>query len=194
MRVELFDFDLPEERIALRPAAPRDSARLLVVGPDGRTEDRIVRDLPALLRAGDVLVLPYAHPHEYVSLVPERPYRFHAVRLAFDPEAVPPLRPGVAPAPEPDPEADLAAFVRHQFREVRHLPGVQDAQVRELLSQLREEAQQQLPGYRFRVGALCASLVTLLARRLPGAGRCACVGRSPGMMARPCSPGTALRR
>ena len=56
MRVDLFDFDLPEERIALRPAAPRDSARLLVVGSDGRTEDRVVRDLPALLQAGDVLV------------------------------------------------------------------------------------------------------------------------------------------
>src|SRR3954468_13464000 len=58
MRVDLFDFDLPEERIALRPAAPRDSARLLAVRPDGepRLEDRSVRDLPELLRAGDVLV------------------------------------------------------------------------------------------------------------------------------------------
>jgi S-adenosylmethionine:tRNA ribosyltransferase-isomerase len=58
MRVDLFDFDLPEERIALRPAAPRDSARLLAVRPDGepRLEDRSVRDLPNLLRAGDVLV------------------------------------------------------------------------------------------------------------------------------------------
>jgi S-adenosylmethionine:tRNA ribosyltransferase-isomerase len=58
MRVDLFDFDLPEERIALRPAAPRDSARLLTVRPDGepRLEDRSVRDLPDLLRAGDVLV------------------------------------------------------------------------------------------------------------------------------------------
>src|SRR3954453_7826778 len=58
MRVDLFDFDLPEERIALRPAAPRDSARLLAVRPDGepRLEDRSVHDLPDLLRAGDVLV------------------------------------------------------------------------------------------------------------------------------------------
>jgi len=56
MRVDLFDFDLPEERIALRPAVPRDAARLLVVQPGERLEDRIVRDLPSLLRAGDVLV------------------------------------------------------------------------------------------------------------------------------------------
>jgi S-adenosylmethionine:tRNA ribosyltransferase-isomerase len=55
MRVDAFDFDLPEERIALRPAVPRDSARLLRVAP-GNLADHVVRDLPALLRAGDVLV------------------------------------------------------------------------------------------------------------------------------------------
>jgi S-adenosylmethionine:tRNA ribosyltransferase-isomerase len=55
MRVADFDFELPPERIALRPASPRDSARLLVVRPE-TLEDRIVRDLPSLLRSGDVLV------------------------------------------------------------------------------------------------------------------------------------------
>ena len=55
MRVDLFDFELPPERIALRPASPRDAARLLVAAGDAIT-DRIVRDLPALLRPGDVLV------------------------------------------------------------------------------------------------------------------------------------------
>ncbi len=58
MRVDLFDFDLPTENIALRPARPRDSARMLVVqGRDeGPLTERIVRDLPGELRAGDVLV------------------------------------------------------------------------------------------------------------------------------------------
>ncbi|MDZ5696445.1 tRNA preQ1(34) S-adenosylmethionine ribosyltransferase-isomerase QueA [Chelativorans sp. M5D2P16] len=56
MRVELFDFDLPEERIALRPASPRDSARLLVVRPGETLGDAAVRDLPELLRHGDALV------------------------------------------------------------------------------------------------------------------------------------------
>ncbi len=56
MRVDDFDFALPEERIALRPVAPRDSAKLLRVAAD-RLSDHIVQDLPALLRAGDVLVL-----------------------------------------------------------------------------------------------------------------------------------------
>ena len=57
VRVDLFDFDLPEERIALRPARPRDAARLLVVKPGEGLDDRHVRDLPDLLAPGDVLVL-----------------------------------------------------------------------------------------------------------------------------------------
>ena len=73
MRVDLFDFELPQDRIALRPAEPRDSARMLVVNPDrepsgsqednaslkarGPFEDRIVSDLPEFLRPEDVLVV-----------------------------------------------------------------------------------------------------------------------------------------
>lgn len=57
MRVDLFDFDLPPENIALRPATPRDAARLLMVsGAGSAMTDHVVRDLPSLLRAGDVLV------------------------------------------------------------------------------------------------------------------------------------------
>ena len=56
MRVDLFDFDLPQERIALRPVAPRDAAKMLVVDGAAPFADRQVRDLPNLLRAGDVLV------------------------------------------------------------------------------------------------------------------------------------------
>ena len=58
MRVDLFDFELPDQRIALRPAVPRDSARLLTVNPNIAPElaDRSVRDLADLLDPGDVLV------------------------------------------------------------------------------------------------------------------------------------------
>lgn len=56
MRVDLFDFDLPEDRIALRPASPRDAARMLVVMPGERFGDFQAHDLPDLLEPGDALV------------------------------------------------------------------------------------------------------------------------------------------
>jgi S-adenosylmethionine:tRNA ribosyltransferase-isomerase len=57
MRTDLFDFVLPEDRIALRPAHPRDAARLLVVRPGAALEDRTMHDLPDLLWPGDALVV-----------------------------------------------------------------------------------------------------------------------------------------
>ncbi|MFB0489756.1 S-adenosylmethionine:tRNA ribosyltransferase-isomerase [Methylobacterium sp. OAE515] len=56
MRVDLFDFDLPETSIALRPAEPRDAGRMLIVRPGEAPADRFVRDLPGALRPGDALV------------------------------------------------------------------------------------------------------------------------------------------
>src|SRR6187402_3982559 len=59
MRTDLFDYDLPPDRIALRPVSPRDAAKLLVVRPGAEPafQDRGVRDLPDLLRPGDALVV-----------------------------------------------------------------------------------------------------------------------------------------
>jgi S-adenosylmethionine:tRNA ribosyltransferase-isomerase len=57
LRVDLFDFELPEDRIALRPVHPRDAARLLVVKPGEGPADAFVRDLPDQLRPGDALVV-----------------------------------------------------------------------------------------------------------------------------------------
>ncbi len=59
MLTELFDYELPSECIALRPVSPRDAARMLVVRPSiqSELEDRMVRDLPKLLRPGDALVV-----------------------------------------------------------------------------------------------------------------------------------------
>ncbi len=57
MKVDLFDFDLPEDRIALHPVSPRDSAKMLVVAEDGGLADHVVTDLEMILRAGDVLVV-----------------------------------------------------------------------------------------------------------------------------------------
>jgi S-adenosylmethionine:tRNA ribosyltransferase-isomerase len=59
MKTDLFDFELPSDRIALRPAVPRDAARLLVIKPGDPQElfDHIISDLPDLLRPGDCLVV-----------------------------------------------------------------------------------------------------------------------------------------
>ncbi len=57
MRTDLFDFELPAGSIALRPANPRDSARMLIVQPDGGLVDRVVADLPLWLKPGDQLVV-----------------------------------------------------------------------------------------------------------------------------------------
>jgi len=57
MDVSLFDFELPETQIALRPAVPRDSARLMVVRGDGSIVHRGMRDLPVYLQAGDALLV-----------------------------------------------------------------------------------------------------------------------------------------
>src|SRR5712671_2309262 len=56
MHLADFDFALPRELIADRPAEPRDSARLLVLPVDGKIADRRIADLPQLLRPGDLLV------------------------------------------------------------------------------------------------------------------------------------------
>ena len=57
MQVEAFDFDLPDELIALRPASPRDSAKLLHVAPKGHLTDKFIRDLSSYFVKGDVLLV-----------------------------------------------------------------------------------------------------------------------------------------
>lgn len=57
MRTDLFDFELPEDNIALRPVSPRDAARMLVVHQEQPLADAVVRDLPLYLQAGDQLVV-----------------------------------------------------------------------------------------------------------------------------------------
>jgi S-adenosylmethionine:tRNA ribosyltransferase-isomerase len=57
MRVDQFDYDLPPERIALEPASPRESARMLVLAPGGDAQDSHVYDFPAFLRPGDAVVV-----------------------------------------------------------------------------------------------------------------------------------------
>jgi S-adenosylmethionine:tRNA ribosyltransferase-isomerase len=73
MRVDQFDFSLPEELIALRPAMPRDASRLMVVHADGRIEHAHMRDFPGFLRRGDALA---------VNDTKVLPARLHGLRAA----------------------------------------------------------------------------------------------------------------
>ena len=76
MDVSLFDFDLPERAIALRPVSPRDSARLLHIPAQGDFAHQSVSDLPSLLRAGDVLVFNETKVFP-AALTAMRPARAH---------------------------------------------------------------------------------------------------------------------
>lgn len=76
MDVSLFDFDLPERAIALRPASPRDSARLLHIPVQGDFTHKAVSDLPSLLQAGDVLVFNETKVFP-AALTAKRPARAH---------------------------------------------------------------------------------------------------------------------
>lgn len=86
MRVDLFDFQLPEALIALRPIRPPEAARLLHVRPGAAFEDRHVGDLPDLLRPGDALVLndTWVMPTALSGVRPARGDAAEGVRIKFN--------------------------------------------------------------------------------------------------------------
>src|SRR5689334_1762741 len=104
MRTDLFDFELPQERIALRPISPRDAARLLVVKQGGALDDRKISDLPMLLEAGDQLVVNDTRvlPAHLAGRRLGREPQVGPARLAHDD-----AHPGQAPDAEPKIEATL---------------------------------------------------------------------------------------
>lgn len=115
------------------------------------------------VRAGDVLVVPCRCTQRYRLEHPRQSPRLHLLKVTF---ALPPL-PGPSvrpPGPTGNPEADLTAFVRHHFRQVRYLPGAQTAPMQEILRAIRREAEMHGPGIRHRVRALSTNLTVLVAR------------------------------
>lgn len=129
-------------------------------------------DADVHVKAGDILVVPYRCEQRYLPLNSGSACRLQALRMAFDPHALAPLPlTHRRTATDGDVDSDLAAFSAHHFQDLRHLPGGQDAPIRETLGQVREEAQQRLPGYTLRVRGLCTGLVTLVARQVMEAAR-----------------------
>jgi AraC-like DNA-binding protein len=125
-------------------------------------------DEPVPFESGDVIVIPQVGCQRYLAAGLRTPRRVHALRLIFDLPAL--ARGQRRPAVRGDVEMDLAAFVRHHLHEVRHLPQGQDEVVRPLLTELRREAEQRRPGYRFRVTALCSAMTVHIIRRLSQSG------------------------
>jgi AraC-like DNA-binding protein len=138
----------------------------LVFMLQGACRHEVDTEGPVRLEVGDVLVIPRVCQQRYWALPGDTARRIHALRLVLDPDRVPPLADGRRPVVRSDAEMDFAAFVRHHLREVRHLPLGADDVCRFLLAELRQEAEQRQPGYRFRVTALCTSLVVHVVRQL----------------------------
>jgi AraC-like DNA-binding protein len=117
------------------------------------------------IRAGDIMVVPCRCMQHYRTTRPRQLPRLHLLKIAFalPPLAMPGRRTTEPPVPG-NPEADLSAFVRHHFRQVRHLPGAQTAPMQEILRAIRREAEEHHPGIRHRVRALSTNLMVLVAR------------------------------
>lgn len=173
-------FLVTHEQIVLMPEvgykAVSNAARKLVFILQGECRHQVMgatgANADVCLRAGDILVVPHECEQRYISPHPGTACRLQALRLAFEPQAVPPLPlaahppiPLAAAGPGDAMEDSVTALVCRQFQELRHLPGGQDSAIRETLGQLREEAQMRPPGYRLRIRGLCTSLVTLVARQ-----------------------------
>lgn len=122
---------------------------------------------PVPFARGDVLVIPRICRQRYWPKSDQGSHRVHALRLVLDPALVPAFSADHRRSSIPgDVETDFSVFVRHHLQEWRHLPGGQDSEVRPLLAELREEAERRLPGYRYRVTALCSMIVVHVIRQL----------------------------
>lgn len=134
---------------------------------EGRCLHQIDEEARQPFEPGDVSIIPRICRQRYWALPGKKAQRLHALRLVFDPVKCPAFPAAQRPAARRgDAERDFTAFVRNHLQEVVHLRQGQDETIRPLLTELRQEAERQLPGYRFRVSALCTSVVVQLVRRL----------------------------
>lgn len=120
-----------------------------------------------VVRAGDITVVPCRCVQRYYVGGRGQGVRGHALKIAFSLAPQPPPGETARPKKIPgDPEQDLSAFVQHHFAEVRHLPGTQDAAIKDMMRGIRIEGEQHRPGIRHRVRSLCTNLVVHVARHL----------------------------
>lgn len=114
---------------------------------------------------GDVLVVPRVCRYRYWPL-PGQSKRVHALRLQLDPEHAPPLSDSRRrPADRGDVESQLTAFARHHLQQVRLVPATRNRPLQSVLAELRDEAERRAQGHRFRVSALCTSVLVHVVRQ-----------------------------
>jgi AraC-like DNA-binding protein len=117
------------------------------------------------VKTGDVLVVPCRCVQHHRVDRPGQSPKVHLLKIAF---ALPPLPPPGSAEPlstvRGNPEADFSVFVRHHFRQIRHLPAAQTAAMQEILRAIRREAEDHRAGIRHRVRALSVNLVVHVAR------------------------------
>jgi AraC-like DNA-binding protein len=119
------------------------------------------------VKTGDICVVPRTCIQHYRQTAAKDSARIHVLKIFMSPPPLPaPGRPAERSSNHGDPEADLTAFVRHHFTEIRHLPGAQDARMQEIMLAIRREAEDHRAGIRHRVHALCTNLVVHVARLL----------------------------
>ncbi len=118
------------------------------------------------IRTGDILIIPRVCRQHYRNVSVQGSPRIHVLKLSLNtPPLPPPGHETSRRATKANPEADLSAFAQHHLTEIRHLPGAQDAPMREILLAIRREAEEHRPGIRHRVRALCTNLLVHVARR-----------------------------
>jgi AraC-like DNA-binding protein len=139
----------------------------LILMLEGNCFHEVDSEGPVRFETGDIIVLPCTCRQRYWPLSPRDPHRMHALRLIFDPKTFPPYPAGHRPTPQRgDVEKSFSSYVRHHLQEGHHLSRGQDAAIRDILTDLRQEAEQRRSGFRFRVTALCTMLVIQVVRQI----------------------------
>jgi len=134
----------------------------------GRCQHRFKGGEPQLLTAGDALIVPYRTEQIYEPISPRESGHLLALVISFDAIYLP-FKQEVNANPNfelPPVACEAIEFIEKYFSENRHLSQVMDAVLMETLSQMRQEAELHLPGFRWRISGLCNSVVVQLARNM----------------------------
>jgi AraC-like DNA-binding protein len=159
--------------------AVRTGVRKIVLILGGECLHSFQNEAPGVLTAGDALSVPYRTQQFYQPRKGEKTARLHTIVLTYALQCAP--LSGSTPAVRRDDfDANTPAdFLEKYFSANIHLRQILNAAALDCISQIRSEAELRLPGFRWRVSALCAELMVQLARNLQGNGPAIATGEAP---------------